>query len=54
MRSGQSGAHGTLVRGHQIDATLVALIPAEGGLEEGINESDGLVVAVLALSLIHI
>ena len=43
-----SGAHGTLVALHQVDATLVALIPTEGGLEEGVDESDGLVVAVLA------
>ena len=43
----QSGAHGTLVSGHQVDATLVALIPAEGSLEESNDESQDLFLAVL-------
>ena len=43
----RSGAHGTLVSGHQVDATLVALIPAEGSLEESNDESQDLFLAVL-------
>ena len=43
----RSGAHRTLVSGHQVDATLVALIPAEGSLEESNDESQDLFLAVL-------
>ena len=43
----RSGAHGTLVSGHQVDAALVALIPAEGSLEESNDESQDLFLAVL-------
>ena len=43
----RSGAHGTLVRGHQVNAALVALIPAEGSLEESNDESQDLFLAVL-------
>mgnify|MGYP000897456659 CR=1 FL=1 len=43
----RSGAHGTLVSGHQVDATLVALIPTEGSLEESNDESQDLFLAVL-------
>ncbi len=43
----RSGAHGTLISGHQVDTTLVALIPAEGSLEESNDESQDLFLAVL-------
>ena len=46
-RENHSSAHGTLVSGHQVDATLVALIPAEGSLEESNDESQDLFLAVL-------
>ena len=43
-----SSAHGTLVVLHQVDATLVTLVAAEGRLEERINKSDSLFFGVLA------
>ena len=48
QRQRLSGAHRALVVLHQVDAALVALVAAEGGLQEGVDEGQSLFLAVLA------
>ena len=43
----RSGAHGALVVLHQVDAALVALVAAEGGLQERVDEGESLFLSVL-------